>query len=154
MERTEGKKEIRTLKASFTVEAALLMGVILPVCVAIIMAGFYVHDRGVLQGMACETAAMGSNFASRKDGAVSKTAASISPHRLVWARNLSFSAAAGKDSVTASFSADFRGPGAIAALMTGGSIRLTGTWQRSICRPARLIWKIRGVKFLADALEE
>ena len=138
MERTEGKKEIRTLKASFTVEAALLMGVILPVCVAII----------------CETAAMGSNFASRKDGAVSKTAASISPHRLVWARNLSFSVAAGKDSVTATFSADFRVPGAIAALMTGGSIRLTGTWQRSICRPARLIWKIRGVKFLADALEE
>ena len=38
----------KRLRASFTIETTLLMSVILPVLIALLMAGFYVHDRAKL----------------------------------------------------------------------------------------------------------
>lgn len=51
------------LSAVFTVEAALLMALILPVLLSLIYLGFLDHDRGVLQGAACEAAALADNSA-------------------------------------------------------------------------------------------
>ena len=46
----------RHLKAQFTVEAAFLMVIILPVLICILFAGFYLHDRTYLNGACLETA--------------------------------------------------------------------------------------------------
>ena len=54
------------LSAVFTVEAALLMALILPVLLSLIYLGFLDHDRGVLQGAACEAAALADNSAPDK----------------------------------------------------------------------------------------
>ena len=44
-------------QASFTVEAAMLMCVILPVLLALLYLGMFLHDKGVLNGAAQEVAA-------------------------------------------------------------------------------------------------
>ena len=54
------------LAAVFTVEAALLMALILPVLLSLIYLGFLDHDRGVLQGAACEAASLADNSAPDK----------------------------------------------------------------------------------------
>ena len=54
------------LAAVFTVEAALLMALILPVLLSLIYLGFLDHDRGVLQGAACEAASLADNSALDK----------------------------------------------------------------------------------------
>ena len=45
------------MQASFTVEAAMLMCVILPVLLALLYLGMFLHDKGVLNGAAQEVAA-------------------------------------------------------------------------------------------------
>lgn len=47
---------MKQVKASFTVEAALLMLIILPVLIGTIYLGFYLHDRAILSNGAYELA--------------------------------------------------------------------------------------------------
>ena len=47
----------RCIAASFTVEAALIMTVTLPVLLSVLYYGFFLHDKGVLNGAAQQIAA-------------------------------------------------------------------------------------------------
>lgn len=42
-------------KGSYTVEAAMLMSILIPVFIGIIYLGFYLHDKALLEGAALET---------------------------------------------------------------------------------------------------
>ena len=48
--------EMKNQKGSYTVEASLLMGMILSVLVSVIYIGFWYHDKSFLQSAAYETA--------------------------------------------------------------------------------------------------
>jgi Flp pilus assembly protein TadG len=65
-------REIRT--ASFTVEAALVMPVVLVTLIALLYMCFYVHNRAWLTAAAYEAALSGSMEGVRKDGPVKETA--------------------------------------------------------------------------------
>ena len=54
-------------KGSYTVEAALVFPIILFVLAALLILAFYVHDCGILQGLACETAVAGSNYITENE---------------------------------------------------------------------------------------
>ena len=54
-------------KGSYTVEAALVFPIILFVLAALLILAFYVHDCGILQGFACETAVAGSNYITENE---------------------------------------------------------------------------------------
>lgn len=56
----EGKCSGQKLKASMTVEASLLMPIILLLIMSSIFGVFYYHDKNVLAGAAYETAVVGS----------------------------------------------------------------------------------------------
>ena len=49
----------RSLRASFTVEAALLMPLILLVLLTLLFAAFHLHDRNLIRAYACESAVTG-----------------------------------------------------------------------------------------------
>jgi hypothetical protein len=55
-------------RASFTVEAAMLMTLVLPVLLALIYLGLFLHDKGVLNGAAQETAAIADLNRWKKSG--------------------------------------------------------------------------------------
>ncbi len=137
---------------SFTVEAALLMGIILPVLIALLLMGFYLHDKACLQGTASELCARGSSLRLYKDreGTLAKIRDKRLSHSLLWTRDVSGGVTAGTDEMSASAEGSFPVPGLIAAL-TGNKLSTVGAkWQARLHDPTDLIWKIRGAKYLLD----
>ena len=143
------------VRASFTVEVAMLMTVILPVLLALIYLGLYLHDRGVLNGAAQETAAVAdlnhwkksgnSNLAGRarkladRTGPSGKAEASVS---------------VSDHQVTAAYSASMKLPGLLPKLFGKGTLDTGAQAQRSLLKPADTIRKIRGLEYVSEMLAE
>ena len=76
-------------KGSYTVEAALVFPIILFVLAALLILAFYVHDRGILQGLACETAVAGGNYITENErkAAANQVRNQAGPERLMGSRS-------------------------------------------------------------------
>lgn len=144
-----------TVSGSFTVEAALLMTIMIPVLTALIYGTFYVHDNGVMQGIACELAAMGSNLAWEKDrtGELEKRKKALISSRFTDTRQATVSVSAGKDRVTVSGSGEFYFPGLVMRLFAGSTRKIFKGWSRELLRPAEKIRKVRGLEYVAESLD-
>ncbi len=145
---------VKKSAGSFTVELALLFPLITALLIAILIVGFYLHDRAILQGAACESAAMGSNLANAADqtAVLSHTAAGLMRRRGMWIRGASGSIDASEDQCSASYSGKFHFPGLIASFLLKGDEKLHRSWSRSIYHPAKIIRKIRGAKYVIDTI--
>ena len=143
------------LKASFTVELSLLMGLILAMLAAILLTGFYLHDQACLQGTACELTAMAGNLqlypdrneklGARKDKRM-KT--------VIWAKNTGGDCSAGKDYAEASLQGSFYIPGFTAGLLTGGVTGVHAKWAHTLYHPASIIRKAKGAAYLLGTVLE
>lgn len=144
----------KRLRASFTIETTLLMSVILPVLIALLMAGFYVHDRAKLQGAACELAARGCCLVLDEDRSsqLGKTANALSGGGTMWARSVRAQVSADEEAVSASAQGSFPFPGFTEALLSQGSETVTGSCDRKICHSAKLIRKVRGLKAFQEEI--
>jgi len=140
--------------ASFTVEAALLMTIIVPVLIALLITGFFLHDQGYLQGTATELCAMQSNL-RLYDDAASQTE-KVRKHRLkqgtLWSRNLSGAVQSSEEKAGADMDGTFPLPGLTGALLPGDLTDMSAHWDRRMYDPAPLIRKIRAAKHLIDDL--
>lgn len=137
-------------------EAALIMTILLPVLVAIMYAGFYLHDRGVMQGAVCETAAMASNLRleQNREALLQKRIREKLEHRLLWTRLQETGAALGKKRVSVTCRGTFAVPGLIARLMSGNSLELEAVGKQELYQPADMIRKIRGAEYIIDTIRE
>ena len=138
--------------ASFTVEASLLMGIILPVLIGILLAGFYVHDQAYLQGIACEVSGMGSSMAlySDREAQMQQTMKKRTGRSVLWVRGINRNSSVSKTSSRASVSASFRFP-AVAAVFFGRETQaLESSAVRKIYHPADLIRTFKGARDLMD----
>lgn len=63
----------RVKKASFTIEAALLMTCLIPLLTALIYLGFFLHDRAYMQGEAYEQAVQAELQGEKKAVSLKKT---------------------------------------------------------------------------------
>ena len=143
------------LDGSFTVELSLLMGLILPVLVAVLLTGFYLHDQGCLQGAACEVALMGGNLQLYEDRAgLMSGRCGKRAQEVVWSRDTAGTGSAGKDEAAASFQGNFRIPGMTAALLNGGMAATGASWKHAIYHPADIIRTAKGAKYLLDEILE
>ena len=149
-ERNEG-----WVPAYLTVEATLLMGIILPVLTAVLIASFYVHDQACLQGSACEIASMGCNLAEYPDRAarLERLCSSLPRSRLLWSRSVQAQYTAGDDAVSGGCSGTFPVSSLIRSWWQGGPVQAGASWSRAVYHPADLIRKVRGVHELIEALE-
>ena len=138
--------------ASFTVEASLLMALILPVLIAILLAGFYLHDSASLEMTATELCAMGSNLRDYGERAsvLERVKNRRLSHSLLWTRQAAGTVGSGEETVSAQLSGTFTVPGLVSSLMGTAQTQITKTWSRSLYRPAEMIWKVRAAKYLAD----
>lgn len=135
------------LRGSYTVEAAAVVCITVLVLAALIICTFYIHDRAVFQGAACEAAAAGSNFmtdAERK-AAAAAVKKKITASRFLGSRNLSGSVATGQKEVRAIWTAAYPVPGFAARYLSGGRLDIQKAWTCRIFDPADAIRKIRGV---------
>ena len=147
----KGKKGV---PARFTVEASLLMLLIIPLLIALIIAGFYIHDRAYLQGVSCEMIAEGSNLQQYKnrDSLLKKQAAQRVTHTLVWSRSVQSNISCSEDSVSCICSGSFPVPGLAARLLDAQTLYLSQNAERRLLHPADLIWKIRSAKFVLEQI--
>ena len=139
-------------QASFTVEAALLMGMILPVLIAVLVMGFYLHDSAYLQGTVTELCARGSClrlYSDRQEKLFAIRSGRLS-RSLLWTKGASGSVSAGEDEVSAQAAGSFPVPGLAARLLGKSSLAVKAKWSRKLYKPTDLIWKIRAAKYLLD----
>lgn len=150
MEVTELKKQ--SWKGSYTVEAAIIFSVTFFVLGSLIMGAFYVHDRAVLQGAACESAAAGANSATDKERNIvmKKVKKQISSQRLLGSRKVSGSTGAGSKKISASWSALFPVPGFAAKYLMGNQLNISVSWECTLLDPADSIRRIRGAEKLLN----
>ncbi len=144
------------LKGSYTVEASILFCMIIFMLGAILLAAFYLHDRGVLQSSACEAAAAGENGYGQgeRTGAAVKVKQQMSAGRLLGSRGLSGNLSVGDDTVTCSWRASFPVPGFAARYLSGGMLSADTSWSVRHIRPGREIRLIRGIGKLLGGGED
>ena len=144
---TLNKKNSRVLNGSFTVEAAVLIPLTVLLMAAIILAAFYIHDRAVLQGNACECAAAGANTLTQSLQAkeMARTKALIKAGRLLGSRNRSGLVSAGGERTEAAWTAEFPIPGMVGNLFADSRISISVSWHQERILAARKIRIIRGI---------
>ncbi|MDO5541489.1 MAG: pilus assembly protein [Eubacteriales bacterium] len=136
------KKEV---KGSYTIEAAFLMGILLPLFVAIIYMGFFLHDKGFLQSAAFETAACVSLHADEKDLDGNQMVNDLITGRMLGTKNEEAYAVSGKKEVEISCCGSFFVPGMSRMFFGENGIALKAKTTLNLERPSRRIQKIRGV---------
>ncbi len=147
------KKETAWSQGSFTVEASLLMTVILPVLLAVLLAGFWVHDTACMQGVSCELSAMTSNLQLYDDGYafISRQAVQSGQNSCVWTQQVTPAVEMGKDNGSASLSGSFAAVPEWISRFFPVSQEMNGSWARRIYHPADLIRTVRGIHaFIED----
>ena len=140
--------------ASFTLEASLLMGIILPVLLSLIYLGILYHDRGVLQSSACEIAALADCRLpeSRKKSDLSDYANNLGKASVLASRDLTSSCSLHKDFIQVSYSGNMNLPGALPRLFGAQKLAADCSFSRKLFHPADTIRKIRGLEYLSDRL--
>ena len=150
------KANLWRLPARFTVEASLLMLIIIPFLIALIIGGFYIHDRTYMQGVSCELTAMGSNLRlyDNRSSLLNKRAKGRLSHTLMWSRTASADVSADGSGVSSSCKGSFPVPGLTARMLSADNISIQTSASRNLLDPAALIWKVRSARYLIDqALE-
>lgn len=144
------------LPASFTIEASLLMTILLPILLALIYYGFYCHDRGVLQSASCEVTAMADNLRDTKNAQniLNERAMERVQKRTVFEENAKQSVILSDENVTVTASTSIPLPGFISGLFSNGNLKISETQKRKLLHPARIIRKIRGAEYLLKGEEE
>ena len=133
-------------KGSYTIEASLLMGIILSVLVAII---FYLHDRSFIQGAAHESACAYSLHADsdKKDAGIAKRLIS---GRLLGSKNVTATISDGKKNVSVYYKGTFPIPKMAADFWGSRKLSMESKVMLTIERPPALIQKIRGAAKIVD----
>lgn len=140
-------KRIKTeeLHGSYTIEAALLMGIILPLLVSIIYMGFFLHDRGFLQGAAHEAAVLASLQADQKGVDMAGTAQCLTTNRTLGIRTVSAAYSADERRVEVTYEGNFQVPGMIRRFFGKNGIPVRSSVTLSLERPSKRIQKLRGI---------
>ena len=142
-------------QASFAVEAAMLMCVILAVLLALLYLSMFLHDKGVLNGAAQEVAATadlnrfrnGGNarLARKADQLADRTGASGKAKSSVQVTD---------HEVSASYSASMKLPGLLPKLFGKGTQDTGADVTRILPDAADTIRKIRGLEYVSAMLAE
>ncbi len=145
------------LRGSYTVEASLLMGILLAVLVAVIYMGFYLHDRAFLQGAAYEAAVTACLHqddvepdASLTVGA--KRAQALVKKRMLGTRNATAAETLDEKTVRVTCAGNFRVPGMASKFFGKKKLSVNAGVTLTTMRPSRRIQKIRGVAKVIDSV--
>lgn len=139
-------------KGSYTVEASLLMGMIIPVLVSIIYIGFFLHDRSFTQAAAYEAAVYGCLHTDDKDADVQSAARKLTEGRLLGTAGIESSGTLDKKSVQIHYDGVFRVPGMIMPFFAQKQPEVSSSVTLTTERPSARIQKIRGLTKIVNTV--
>lgn len=142
----------KSLKGSYTVEAAVVFSLTFFVLAALLLAVFYLHDCAVAQSAACEAAVSGSNFAKAEDrkAAAEEVKKQISGSHFLGSRNVTSSTTIGTKEVSAIWQGVYPVPGLAAKYLSGNRFAIRKTWKSQVTDAAEMIRKIKGIGDLVN----
>lgn len=135
------------LKGSYTVEAAVVFSITFFVLSSLIICTFYLHDRAVAQGAACEAAAAGSNFEKSEDRRKAAEAVRnlAGEKRFMGSRGIASNVSIGKKEVNAAWQGRYPVPGFAAKYVAKNEFAIHQTWSSTVLDAAEAIRKIKGI---------
>ncbi len=135
-------------------EITLLCPLILGLLIAIMTAGFYLHDRACLQGAASEMTAAAVSMAIYEESGeqISGKVKALSKNRLMWTTNASGSVQISRNEARAFYTGSFHLPGMAKLLWQDGVKDIHVESSRKIFHAAASIRKIRGAQYVMKAV--
>jgi hypothetical protein len=140
--------------ASFTVEASLLMTVILPVLLALLYYGFFLHDKGVLNGAAQQITAQADLNQWKKTGnnRLGKQAKALEKMTGP-SKDVSSSVSVTEKQAKVQYQGTISLPGLLPSLFGKSKLSTGADADRLLLHPADLIRKIRGLEYASALLK-
>lgn len=132
-------------KGSYTVEAALLMGIILSVLVGVVYIGFWYHDKNFLQSAAYEAACVASLRADDESYQLGEAAQMLTSGRMLGTASLQTDCQNGSKKASVSFEGTFSLPGMVIAFFQKEKLQMQESCELTTERPSHRIQKIRGL---------
>ena len=141
-------------RASFTVEAALLMTVILPVLLSILYYGFFLHDKGVLNGAAQQVCAQAdlNNWKKEGNNRIGKYAKRLEKQTGP-SQNTSSQVSVSRTQASVSFTGTMSLPGILPSLFGKRQLNTGASAKRTLLYPADMIRRIRGLEYVSSLLK-
>lgn len=139
------------IKGSYTVEAALIMSILIPLLSAVIYLGFYVHNKAVLQEAACRIVSTGSlnQTEGRASQAMEEIKQDVLGSRLIGMSGVQGDVSEGS-TLNASFSGSFYVPGLVMRFFCGNRMEITVNKSMKSVQPVKTLQKIRSIEKLLD----
>ncbi|MCC8137288.1 MAG: hypothetical protein LIO76_04360 [Clostridiales bacterium] len=140
-------------RGSYTVEAAAVVSITILILASLLIAAFYVHDRAVLQSIACESAAAAGNCAgeSERNAAAASADSQVSASRFLGSRDVSGDTEADGDEAESVWNAVYPVPGFAMNYFTDNELAVQASWSCKIADPTKTIRLIRGAGELLGA---
>lgn len=138
------------LKGSYTVEAALLMTIIIPLLTGIIYLGFYLHNDAVMQNAAYELAVLSSLRGGEEDASVDERKDAITSRAFLGLENVQAEVSVGEKKVSATLYGTFRVPGLIMRFFCGNQMKLRADAKLAVTDPGSTITRIHLLKKLIE----
>lgn len=143
---------LKEQKGSYTVEASLLMGIILAVLVGIIYMGFFLHDKAFMQAAAHEAASWACLHTDEAEKDSSSVLNTLVEGRLLGTEGVSVSASGNKKTVNVTCKGSFQMPGLLQNLFVKKGVVISSEVSLMAEAPSRRIQKIRGLMKIADTV--
>lgn len=139
------------LRGSYTVEAALLMTVILPLLFGIIYLGFYLHNGAMMQNAAYELAVLESlQGEEMEERSVEERKQVITGQAFLNLKNVRAEVIREKKSITASLEGTFYIPGLVMRFWCQNRLKLSADAKLAVCEPGKTIARIHMLKKLIE----
>lgn len=132
-------------KGSYTVEAALLMGILLSVLLAVLYLGFWYHDKNFLQNAAYEAACTASLRKEDETYRIQEAAVNLISGRMLGTSSLITESSNTKKTAQVLYRGKFRLPGMILAFFQDQNLDMKEGCEISVQRPSERIQKVRQI---------
>lgn len=140
-------------RGSYTVEAALLMGIIPAVLISVIYLGFLMHDRAFLQAAAHEMASVVS-LHEEDDRDFSELADRLIAGRMLGTYGAAGSIWRGEKNVVVQYNGSFQIPGMIRMYFGEGEVQIQSRVELTTQSASKRIQKIRGLVKIARKVRD
>lgn len=136
------------LKGSYTLEAALLMTIILPLLAGILYLGFYLHDQAAIQNAAYELAVLGSLAGGEKDmqARMERRKQEICQETYLGIRGVKARVQMGKKKICVEIQGTFQTPGLVLRFFGEKQIRVRGASELAVINPANTIIRLNRIR--------
>ena len=132
-------------QGSYTVEAALLMAVLIPLLAGVLYLGFYMHDKAFMKSAAYEAAILENMDGKREPGKINDG--------LLGIRGAGLEVSGDNRRVSAEASGTFLLPGFVAEFFCGGQLQLSAFAEQRVTDPGRTLIRLRLAKRFAEEVK-